>query len=59
VSGSRLQRQPTSYGRWTFFPDALIDGGRLRALTVVDALTREALTIEVDQGIRASRWWRR
>ena len=29
----------------------LFDGRRLRALTVVDAYTREALTIEVDQGI--------
>jgi putative transposase len=33
-------------------PDALFDGRRLRALTVVDAYTREALAIEVDQGIK-------
>jgi putative transposase len=32
--------------------DALFDGRRLRALTVVDAHTREALAIDVDQGIK-------
>jgi putative transposase len=32
--------------------DALFDGRRLRALTVVDAFTREALTIDVDQCIK-------
>jgi len=32
--------------------DALFDGRRLRALTIVDAYMREALTIEVDQGIK-------
>jgi len=32
--------------------DALFDGRRLRALTVVDAFTREALAIYVDQGIK-------
>ncbi len=31
--------------------DALFDGRRLRALTVVDAFTREALAIDVDQGV--------
>jgi putative transposase len=35
-----------------FVSDALFDGRRLRALTVIDAYTREALAIEVDQGIR-------
>jgi putative transposase len=35
-----------------FVSDALFDGRRLRALTVVDAFTREALAIEVDQGIK-------
>jgi len=35
-----------------FVSDALFDGRRLRALTVVDAYTREALAIDVDQGIR-------
>ncbi len=44
-----------------FVSDALFDGRRLRALTVVDAFTREALAIEVDQGIkeRAGRGCRR
>ncbi len=32
--------------------DALFDGRRLRALTVVDAFTREALAIDVDQRIK-------
>jgi putative transposase len=35
-----------------FVSDAMFDGRRLRALTVVDAYTREALAIEVDQGIK-------
>lgn len=35
-----------------FVSDALFNGRRLRALTVVDAYTREALTIVVDHGIR-------
>ena len=35
-----------------FVSDALFDGRRLRALTVVDAFTREALAIDVDQGIK-------
>ena len=35
-----------------FVSDALFGGRRLRALTVVDAFTREALAIEVDQGIK-------
>jgi len=35
-----------------FVSDALFDDRRLRALTVVDAFTREALAIEVDQGIK-------
>lgn len=35
-----------------FVSDALFDGRRLRALTVVDAYTREALAIDVDQGIK-------
>ena len=38
-----------------FVSDALFDGRRLRALTVVDAYTREALAIDVDQGIKANR----
>lgn len=35
-----------------FVSDALFDGRRLRALTVVDAFTREALAIDVTQGIK-------
>jgi putative transposase len=35
-----------------FVSDALFDGRRLRALTVVDPFTREALAIEVDQRIK-------
>jgi putative transposase len=35
-----------------FVSDALFDGRRLRALTVVDAFTREALAIDVNQGIK-------
>jgi putative transposase len=36
-----------------FVSDALFDGRRFRALTVVDAYTRECLAIEVDQGLKA------
>ncbi len=32
--------------------DALFDGRRLRTPTMVDAFTREALAIHVDQGIK-------
>jgi putative transposase len=35
-----------------FVSDALFDGRRLRALTVVDNFTRESLAIAVDQGIK-------
>ncbi|HMO84786.1 MAG TPA: IS3 family transposase, partial [Lacipirellulaceae bacterium] len=35
-----------------FVSDALFDGRRLRALTLLDIYTREALAIEVDQGIK-------
>lgn len=35
-----------------FVSDALYDGKRLRALTVVDICTRESLAIEVNQGLR-------
>jgi len=37
-----------------FVSDVLFDGRRLRALTVIDAYTREALAIEVDQGIKGN-----
>ncbi len=36
-----------------FVSDALFDGKRFRALTVVDTYTRECLAIEVDQGLKA------
>ena len=57
VSAARRERQPGATAAnelWSmdFVSDALFDGRRLRALTVVDAYTREALTIEVDQGIK-------
>ena len=57
VSGAHRERQPAALRpneRWSmeFVSDALFDGRRLRALTVVDAFTREALVIEVDQGIK-------
>lgn len=57
VSAARRERQPAANAPnelWSmdFVSDALFDGRRLRALTVVDAFTREALAIEVDQGIK-------
>jgi len=57
VSAANRERQPTATSPnelWSmdFVSDALFDGRRLRALTVVDAFTREALAIEVDQSIR-------
>jgi putative transposase len=35
-----------------FVSDALFNGKRFRALTVVDAYTRECLAIHADQGIK-------
>lgn len=35
-----------------FVSDALFDGRRIRALTLVDNFTRESLAIEVGQGLR-------
>ena len=60
VSAANRKRQPAATGPnelWSmdFVSDALFDGRRLRALTVVDAYTREALAIEVDQGIKGDR----
>ena len=57
VSAANRERQPAASAAnelWSmdFVSDALFDGRRLRALTVVDAFTREALAIEVDQGIK-------
>lgn len=60
VSAAQRERQPAALAPnelWSmdFVSDALFDGRRLRALTVVDAYTREALAIDVDQGIKGSR----
>ncbi len=57
VSAANRERQPAAMAAnqmWSmdFVSDALFDGRRLRALTVVDAFTREALAIDVDQGIK-------
>jgi len=57
VSAANRERQPEAMAAnelWSmdFVSDALFDGRRLRALTVVDAFTREALAIDVDQGIK-------
>ncbi len=57
VSAADRERQPAvtaPNALWSmdFISDALFDGRRLRALTVVDVFTREALAIKVDQGIR-------
>ena len=57
VSAARRERQPAAPApneMWSmdFVSDALFDGRRLRALTVVDAYTREALASDVDQGIK-------
>ena len=57
VSAANRERQPAAMAPnelWSmdFVSDALFDGRRLRALTVVDAFTREALAIAVDQGIK-------
>ncbi|HEX8390633.1 MAG TPA: IS3 family transposase, partial [Candidatus Saccharimonadales bacterium] len=57
VSAANRDRQSAAAAAnemWSmdFVSDALFDGRRLRALTVVDAFTREALAIDVDQGIK-------
>lgn len=57
VSAANREHQPAALAAnemWSmdFVSDALFDGRRLRALTVVDAFTREALAIDVDQGIK-------
>jgi putative transposase len=52
----RLERQiaarPNQQWSMDFVSDALFDGRRIRALTLVDNHTREALAIVVDGGIR-------
>ena len=57
VSAADRIRQPAAAApneMWSmdFVSDALFDGRRLRALTVVDTYTREALAIDVDRGIK-------
>ena len=57
VSGAHREQLPpatTPNDRWSmdFVSDALFDGRRFRALTVVDNFTRECLAIEVDKGIK-------
>jgi transposase InsO family protein len=51
-TGHATATRPNELWSMDFVSDALFDGRRLRALTVVDAYTREALAIEVDQGIK-------
>lgn len=57
VSAANRERQPAASApneMWSmdFVSDALFDGRRPRALTVVDAFAREAPAIDVDQGIK-------
>ncbi len=56
AAAHRLDRlpavRPNQIWAMDFVSDALFDGRRFRALTVVDAFTRECLAIHVDQGIR-------
>lgn len=57
VSAAQRERQPAALAPnelWSmdFVSDALFDGRRLHALTVFDAYTREALAIDVDQGVK-------
>ena len=51
----RIERQqattPNEVWSMDFVSDALFDGRRLRALTLLDVFTRESLAIEVDKGI--------
>ena len=57
ISAVPRERQPAATSAndlWAmdFVSDALFDGRRLRALTVVDAFAREALAIQVAQSIK-------
>jgi putative transposase len=47
-----LATRPNEQWSMDFVSDALFDGRRIRALTLVDNYTREALAIVVDSGIR-------
>jgi putative transposase len=55
-AAQRAERVPAAAPNdvWSmdFVSDALFDGRRLRALTLLDIYTREALAITVDQGIK-------
>lgn len=62
MSAANRERQPAALAAnemWSmdFVSDALFDGRRLRALTVVDAFTREALAIDVDRGDLSDAEW--
>lgn len=47
-----LASKPNEIWAMDFVSDALFNGKRFRALTVVDAYTRECLAIHADQGIK-------
>jgi putative transposase len=47
-----LASRPNEIWAMDFVSDALFNGKRFRALTVVDVFTRECLTIHADQGIK-------
>ena len=57
TAARRVERAGAAHANdiWSmdFVSDALFNGRRFRALTVVDAFTRECLAIEVDQGLKA------
>lgn len=53
--GPAAGRQPNDCWCLDFVSDALASGRRIRALAVLDTCTREALTIEVDTSLPATR----
>lgn len=57
TAARRVERAGAAHANdiWSmdFVSDALFNGRRFRALTIVDAFTRECLAIEVDQGLKA------
>ena len=48
---------PSQVWSMDFVADALFDGRRFRALTVVDNFTKESLAIEVEQQRSRARTW--
>ncbi len=56
MAARRIERllvsRPNEIWAMDFVSDALFNGNRFRALTVVDAFTRECLAIHADQGIQ-------